>query len=299
MKRPIIVCILVLSAFVGCGDGKKPGATRENSGPARHGDTNAGPPADHGEATDLGTLTVGEKTFGIVRFGDLVPGVEGAFQVRPIGQSAADVAKQNLYLWVESESGTQLSAAAKGSLDGEALHFHVTPRAGDEEPYRVVLRLRADGVDERAGLPMDGHGHEHHDGPHDGMLARFSGGVTSGHLELKLHDDKGDLELWLALDPAITQPFDLPLDAAVQIEFIDVEARRVTLRARNHDTNEDEEGNPNVRDGETNYFIFPGTSGEDATWLQGETFQSIVIARFTRGGESFASDEFVLKPHVH
>lgn len=256
-------------------------------------------PGDHGAALELGTLTVAGRQFAIVRLGKLVPGEEGAFEVRPKGFPAAELLTLNTYLWVESQDGTQLSAPGKGMPEGEALHFHVTPRKGDKEPFRIVLRLRAGDTDERASLPLDGHGHEHHDGPHGGVPAAFQGGGVKGHLELKLHDDKGDLELWLAEDDRFQRPFDLPTDATVDIEFVDVKGRKVTLRARNRDQNEDEDGKPNVRGVNTNYFIFPGQSGEDASWLQGKTFQSIVVVRFARAGQSFASEEFVLKPHVH
>ena len=91
----------------------------------------------------------------------------------------------------------------------------------------------------------------------------------------------------------------MPLDAGVEIELVDVGGRKITLRPRNQTENEDEDGNANIRDGKTNYFIFPGQSGEDASWLEGEEFQSIVIVRFSRGDQPFVSEEFVLKPHVH
>ena len=46
----------------------------------------------------------------------------------------------------------------------------------------------------------DDHAHEDTHGPHDGVTTGFADGM--GHLELKLHDDKGDLELWLYRDDA-------------------------------------------------------------------------------------------------
>lgn len=292
MNVHIVPLMILASLFTGCGDDKKPAPP-----PAQQ--PGAQMPAEHGAAVDLGTLTVAAKQFAIVRLGDLVPGKEGAFEVRPKGMSAAEMAKLNVYLWLESQDGTQLSAPAKGSLEGTALHFHVTPRAGDTKPVRVVLRLRAEGVDERAGLPLDGHGHEHVEGPHHGVPATFTGGAIEGHVELKLHDDKGDLELWLAEDAAYARPFDLPLDSTIEIEFIDVGNRKVTLRPRNLTNNEGEDGKANIRDGTTNYFIFPSKEGEDASWLVGKSFQSIVVVRFQRDGQAFASEEFVLKPHAH
>ena len=142
------------------------------------------------------------------------------------------------------------------------------------------------------------HTHAHAHGPHDGMVASFEGGSTSGHLELKLHDDKGDLELWLGQDDRLTTPFDLPLDATLEVDVID-NGRRIILRPRNRSQNEDESDKPNIRNGKTNYFIFPGQSGEDASWLKGKKFKSLVVVRFTRDGSEFISQEFTLAPHTH
>ena len=287
---PLLLCLF------SCGDDSSSGTNKSKGDDTQQASKKETMPTDHGSSLDLGTVTVAGTDFSIVQLGDLVPGAEGAFEV---GAEEAELASLNVYLWVESEDGTQLSSPAKGSPEGDVLHFHVTPRKGDKTPHRVVLRLRSEGVDERAGLPLDGHGHEHRDGPHHGIPATFTGGDVSGHLELKLHDDKGDLELWLTEDPEFSRPFDLPIDASIELEFIDVEGRKAKLRPRNTDKNEDEDGNPNIRDGKTNYFIFPSQDGEDASWLQGKDFSSIVVARFVRDGQSFESEEFVLKPHVH
>ena len=139
----------------------------------------------------------------------------------------------------------------------------------------------------------------HIHGPHDGVVAAFGKGTPSGYLELKLHDDKGDLELWLNQDDKLTKPFDLPLEATVEIEFTDKSGRRVTLRPRNKTNNEDESGAANIRDGKTNYFIFPTQPGEDASWLRGKEFHSTVIARFTRDGVALVSQKLKLTPHSH
>lgn len=295
MKTTLFLCATLLLAFAACGD-QKPAPANPSQNPQPAGPTK---PADHGAALKLGTLAVGAKQFEVTRLGELVPGKEGAFEVTPLGAAAANVASLNAYLWVESEDGTQLSAPGKGIPEGTKLHFHATLQKGEKVPFRVVLRLRADGADDRGSLPLDGHGHEHAHGPHSGVPAKFQAAGMSGHLELKLHDDKGDLELWLGKDQKMTEPFDLPLDAAIEVEFIDVKGRKVVLRARNKTKNEDEDGKPNIRDGKTNYFIFPGESGEDAAWLRGKEFQSIVVVRGKVGETAFVSEELVLKPHVH
>lgn len=137
-------------------------------------------------------------------------------------------------------------------------------------------------------------GHDHGGGSHDhdgggasdGVLARFTQGEEKvGYLRLKLHDDKGDLELWLARDAELAQPFDLPLDATITVTFTDKDNKTATLRVRNSDKNEDEDGKGNVREAKTNYFIFPGESGQDAAWLKGADFLATVKVAFTADGK--------------
>jgi|GEM_PF-1145193 len=300
-----IACLLL----AGCGDQLAPATPKAPPSGAPAAPPAPGAPApaaagdaDHGAHTDLGRLTLAGHELSVLRLGDLVPAKEGAFEAALVkGPAGAELGKLNVYLWIEDQGGAQVCAPAKGSIEKDRLHFHVTPRAGTK-PFRVVVRLRADGgIDERAGLPLDGHGHEHGATPHEGIVAAFKGpdGAAAGHLELKLHDDKGDLELWIAKDVKITQPFDLPLDAVVRVTFIDVKGKVVELRARNADRNEDEDGAANVRAGATNYFIFPGATGQDAAWLQGAGFQSLVTVAFAVGGKAHVSEEFPLVPHTH
>ena len=73
----------------------------------------------------------------------------------------------------------------------------------------------------------------------------------------------------------------------------------MTLTARDQDKNPDEDGAPNMRDGKTNYFIFPGDSGQDPKWLMGKAFKGRVKVTFTHDGASYASTEFDLIPHTH
>ena len=56
-------------------------------------------------------------------------------------------------------------------------------------------------------------------------------------------------------------------------------------------------GNPNMRETGTNYFIFPGESGQDPEWLKGEDWRGIVTVAFEVEGKSFGCDPFVLVPH--
>ncbi len=251
---------------------------------------------DHGEHHPLGSTTILDKDFSITRFGELIPGREGAFEV----SATRDLSNLSAYLWVESKDGTRISAPAKGTPEKGKLHFHVLAHA-NSEPYRVVLRVREGGQDERASLPLDGHGHEHGSGPHHGVLAKLltRAGKQVGFVELKLHDDKGDLELWIAKDEKMTNPLDFPLHSQVQIKFVDHGNKNVALRVRNTDQNEDEDGTANIRRGKTNYFIFPFAAEHNSRWLMGKDFSSIVLVSFEDAGTSYVSEEFVLKPHTH
>jgi hypothetical protein len=139
--------------------------------------------------------------------------------------------------------------------------------------------------------------HAHGGAPHHGVMAPLEG--DAGHLELKLHDDKGDLELWLTRDEAGETPLDLPLDTVVGVTLIDSGNRTVELRVRNREQNEDEDGNPQIRSRKTNYFIFPGNTGADATWLQGKRFSSTARIEFQTNGKTVRSETFRLVPHVH
>lgn len=140
-----------------------------------------------------------------------------------------------------------------------------------------------------------GHAHQGGHGPHDGVMAKLKDGA--GYVEVKLHDDKGDLEVWLAQDEKIIKPIDLPLDAALSLTFKDKGDKVVKLKVRNQEHNEDEDGTPNIREGKTNYFIYPGDSGEPSDWLKGQGFKSNVSLSFSKDGKAMESEGFTLTPH--
>ncbi len=174
--------------------------------------------------------------------------------------------------------------------------FHTHEHTGDEHEH-------GNGHDHGAG-----HDHDHtHIGAHDGMLAtlRDPAGKAAGQIELKLHDDKGDLELWLFGTDG-KSPYDLPADSKITVMFEEVTGNaakndtQVTLAVRNHDQNEDEDGVPTMREGKTtNYFIFPGDTGVDATWLRGSAFQARVLVSFKSTDGLYRTDAFKLIPHTH
>mmetsp|Transcript_2998 Transcript_2998/g.9134 ORF Transcript_2998/g.9134 Transcript_2998/m.9134 type:complete len:155 (+) Transcript_2998:619-1083(+) len=132
---------------------------------------------------------------------------------------------------------------------------------------------------------------------HGGILAAglTRDGEDAGFVELKLHDDLGDLELWLSA-AADGSPLDVPAGTSVTLTFASHEGKTVELRIRNDDKNEDEDGVANMRAGRTNYFIFPDKD-QDATWLKGADWRGVVEVSFESEGAWYVCPAFVLVPH--
>jgi len=144
------------------------------------------------------------------------------------------------------------------------------------------------------------HEHSHSDSSHHGIVVPlFSGQQHKGFAEIKLHDDKGDLELWLTKDKTAGSSFDLPLNSEIVVTFPKLNPQVVTLRIRNNEQNEDEEGNGNIRENKTNYFIFPGDTGVDASFLTGKEFSTNTVVSFVVDGITYTSNTFKLQPHTH
>jgi hypothetical protein len=143
-----------------------------------------------------------------------------------------------------------------------------------------------------AGMP-----HVHaNEGPNSGFLfPAFDGeGKQTGTIEIKLHDDAGDLEVWLKKGGYEGEPWRLPLDTTLTLDF-PAESKTVTLVVRDTERNEDESGESTIFEGATNYFIFPGETGTDASWLMGADFAAKVELSFAGA----TTGSFVLRPHVH
>lgn len=157
--------------------------------------------------------------------------------------------------------------------------------------HPLVARLM-----EESGMP---HLHKG-EGPNGGWLHPLgSGSDVVGQVEIKLHDDAGDLEVWFTKGQDGAEPLDLPLDTVVRLEFPDRDSRAVELRVRNAGRNEDEDGASTVRSGLTNYFVFPGESDADASWLMGKDFAAKVTLAVSADGLVYEAGPLELKPHVH
>jgi hypothetical protein len=285
-----IITILFCSlALVACGektqpvaDGGSPGA---NGAEAVHDHEAPGP---HGGATAV----VGDHVAHLEAIHDDVLGQVTVY-VMDTNDDLLKLDQEPVLNLVTDAGSAQVQPTAVGGawvFEHEALVKH---------PEKARFRLVLGGKTYRIDMPCaHDHAHEGEDhGPHDGVPAGFADGL--GHLELKLHDDKGDLELWLTKDEAGQSPYDLPLDARITVTFGDHGGREVALAVRDGERNEDEDGQPNLRDGKTNYFIFPGDTGADASWLMGSDFVSQVFVTIEADGKTFITQPFELRPHTH
>ena len=145
---------------------------------------------------------------------------------------------------------------------------------------------------EAAGMP-----HIHaNEGPNSGFLHPVfdKEGMQVGTMEIKLHDDAGDLEVWLKKGGYDGDPWRLPLDSILTLNFPALE-RTVSLAVRDRERNQDESGTSTIYEGKTDYFVFPGETNSDASWLMGPDFAAKVELSF----EDKTTSLFVLRPHIH
>lgn len=245
----------------------------------------------------IGTVTLGGATFAIDREGQIESGAETEFGVELVGGAAAVPSAA----WLANPDGTKVCEPAMPEGHDQHWHFNVNPLMPVKKS-KFVLRV---GEEEavidycRGAQPVN-----------DGILSVFKCPADPewrGYLELKLHGDAGDLELFLYSSAGTATawqssrgkptPFDVPKETVICLTFPSHAGKSIELRVRNMDKNEDEDGTANMRDGGTNYFIFPGETGADPEWIKGEKWRGIVTVTFEAGGKSYVADPFVLVPH--
>ena len=144
------------------------------------------------------------------------------------------------------------------------------------------------------------HGEHGAHGVRDGILAPFhdEGGEPVGRMERKLDTKAGRLEVWITTGEGDGVPFDLPVDERVTLTFHDL-GRSIDLVVREPKENVDSDGYGTVRDGRTNYFVFPADDTADHAWLEDASFESRVTATFTRDGTLYTGAAFTLMPYDH
>lgn len=247
---------------------------------------------DPAKIVSLGAVTLGGATFVVDREGQIESGKETEFGVEHVGGTAG---VKPTGAWLANPDGEKLNDPVSSEDHDKHWHFMVTPLMPVKKSHFVL----AVGGEEatldlsRGAQPCNG-----------GILAVFKG---LGFLELKLHGDAGDLELWLYTSAGKATawqtstgkpvPYDVPKETVLTLTFPTHGGKTETLRVRNGDKNEDEDGTPNMRGSCTNYFIFPGESGADPAWLVGEKWRGLVSVAFEVGGTKYECDPFVLVPH--
>ena len=164
----------------------------------------------------------------------------------------------------------------------------------DESLKNLVLGLHpvVESLLKAAGMP-----HVHaNEGPNSGFLHPIfdTDGKQMGTAEIKLHDDAGDIEVWLTRGGHGGEPWRLPLDTTLSLKLPDL-GKEVTLAVRDQERNEDESGASTIQDGATAYFVFPGETGADASWLTGVDFAAKAELSFAEA----TTGTLVLRPHIH
>ena len=121
------------------------------------------------------------------------------------------------------------------------------------------------------------------EGPHYGLITPFHGEGLKGWAELKLHAAGGIVECWLASDQKLQNPYDLPLDTTLKLEYI-VRGESLSFKVRDIEQNPSLDGLPNIRDGATNYFLTQGAK------------EGNVVLSFSSGGRGVRSGFLYLLP---
>ena len=244
------------------------------------------------EVVALGLLVVGDATFVVDRDGAIVPGKPTTFQVELLGNACATPHEA----WLEGADGQRVCEPAWGAGSGPRAVSHMDHWQFTLTPTRAASKfvLRAgegtDSVDLATG------GSPRHGGLVAVLRARGEPGWR-GWLELKLHDDDGELELWLhgaAQQDGATPPppMDVPSSTVVSVAFPSHPGKAALLRARNSE---------GAAGGRTNHFVFPaggsGADEEDASWLRGAAWRGVATVSFEADGKAHGCEPFVLVPH--
>lgn len=284
---------------------------------------------DHAsEVVALGTLSVGGSQYAIDREGHCKTGTSTlnfasrpcTFGVEALGGGSGPV---TAVAWLEGDGsvdgekvegvdtrdlfGLRVSEKVEGVVHGAHLHFTLAWLGiRYSTPTTFVLSVDGSSGEETGKVALSVGAEPRHDGiltPLRTSAAASSSSEGAGFLELKLHDDLGDLELWLS-GPGSggAAPLDIPAETTMRVTFVnrkddDGNDCAVELKIRNSVENEDEDEVPNMREGRTNYFIFPGETGVDASWLTGLEWRGVVQVSFVSEGVDFTCEPFVLVPH--
>ena len=154
-----------------------------------HGHSHDHDEGKHAEICSIGTVTIAGSTFMIDREGQVECGKETEFGVELVGGKEATPSAA----WLANPNGDKVADPVEGEGHDKHWHFKVDPLMPVKKS-KFVLK-----VGDEEGIVDFCHGARPTNG---GILAVFKG---LGFLELKLHGDAGDLELWLYSGASLTQ----------------------------------------------------------------------------------------------
>lgn len=240
-----------------------------------------------GGIISIGNLSLGSSKFMVDREGQVLRGTETTFGVEHLVEAKGF---GGFTAWLVDGNGQKVCNPVEGEKHADHSHFTLVPTARDAQGFALSDGSQTSTISFHHGAsPTEG-----------GIMSvlQTSDGKHVGFLELKLHDDAGDLEMWICKDGAMSEPLDFLASTSITVTFPTHDNRSVQLAVRNNNKNEDEDGNPNMRDGKTNYFIFPGESDQDPEFLIGDKFRSTTTVTFTAEGTNYIAPPFVLVPHM-
>ena len=223
--------------------------------------------------------------FAVHRTSAVVAGERCVFGVELVSHSHGDgFAEAPTLAWLEDESGKRLAEAAPVTVGEDRWTLELCPTGGT--PHAFVVE--AGGAKGR--VPLYAGAAPRHGGV---LTAVVVADAPCGFLEACLDGATGALEMYLTdLDHA-------PLRVA-QNAFFAVKVpkfgRAVKLGLREPTENRDGSGTVTMVDGRTNYFVFPGTTGSDASWLTGLDWRASVEVRARADGRVIEAKPFVLVP---
>jgi hypothetical protein len=309
-KRPAHlaqIALLALATAMGCGSGGgDPAATTPvgasavaSTAVAATTPTEPSPSAassahghdHHGTPYAIGGGTAGTSVVTVTQLGHFVADHEAAFEITVVG--ITKVQPTAIRAWFGGETqATALSTVSRAEREGDAWHVHIEPM--NVLPVGEKLRVQ---------VTIDGKTHvvsadPIYAGAHGGVLAPFTVGTRRGFIELKFDPNTAELELWIANDHAIKRPIYLPADAEVMVS-LEAPAHHLRLVLRDRERNEDFNGTPNMRDGKTYYFTFPGDSDEESSWLMDDEIDTPATVTFVIDGEPVVVGPFRLVKEQH
>merc|ERR1712050_296723 len=137
--------------------------------------------------------------------GQLENGKPTEFGVERVGEGKAT----GFIAWVLDGKGQRICAPVEGEGHDDHFHYMVTPKSSDAQRLAISYSDQVSTISVHPGAAPAS----------DGILSPLedADGKLVGFIELKLHDDAGDLELWLCADGAMSQPLDFPADTVITV----------------------------------------------------------------------------------